>query len=144
MLEEATISTPRWHKNKHYFIDRTQQAKQLEFDRYQSFMRVDTPNITLHDNQIMFSDDRLNQAKYGYLVDYNVDHFQTNFDDATYSMCAINGYVNYTTDGLIENLVRSCDFIDIRLLMISTVHFRGKWKVIRPNTICMNVFIPKS
>lgn len=117
------------HNDKHYFIEQTMEEKQLRFDRYQSYMRIDTPNLTLQDNQIMFSDKHLNQQKYRYLVDYNIDHFQTNFTDTAYSTCAINGYVNYTTDGLIPNLVRPCDFINVRLLLISTIQFRGKWMV---------------
>lgn len=131
MLDESTLITPsqRRGRNKYYFNDRTKEAKQLEFDRYRSFMRIKTPNVSVHDIQLMFSDVTIPEYLYEYLPEFNVEHYQTDFRDVNYSLCVINGYVNYITDGVIEHVVQPRDFFNTQLLLISTTDFQGKWKV---------------
>lgn len=61
--------------------------------------------------------------------DYQVDHLPVNFRVPTEAAKNINGYVESRTQGKIKHVVNSADLDQIQLLLISSIFFRGQWKV---------------
>lgn len=129
-IAEATATSNIGHELKRVLGHLVEQEKILEAcARYDAFMNVQTNDIRLQAQQHMFSDKNLNSQQIYQLVRYKIDHFQVDFRNVNDAVCVINGFVNFSTDGLVPKLVNWYELSDVKVLMTSTVQFSGKWRV---------------
>lgn len=61
--------------------------------------------------------------------DYNSQLVAVDFQDINSTYTKINDYINSATNGLIPHTVNPQDFIDPHLIMISSLYFKGQWRV---------------
>lgn len=54
---------------------------------------------------------------------------QVNYRQTLEAQSHINGYVAKATKGMIDYLVNERDLLDAHLVLISTIFFKGQWKV---------------
>lgn len=70
--------------------------------------------------------------------DYNSQLIAVNFQDINETFTKINEYVSRATNGLISHTVNPQDFVDPHLIMISSLYFKGQWRVSKMITyICV-------
>lgn len=61
--------------------------------------------------------------------DYNSALIPVDFDDVNNTFTKINEDIRVATRGLIPYTVTPQDFLDANILMVSSLYFKGKWKV---------------
>lgn len=61
--------------------------------------------------------------------DYSSALIPVNFDDVNNTFAKINEDIRQATRGLLPYTVTPQDFQDANILMISSLYFKGKWKV---------------
>ena len=71
--------------------------------------------------------------------DYNSALIPVDFDDVNNTFTKINSDIREATRGLIQYTVTPQDFQDANVLMISSLYFKGKWKVSNLN-ILLRIF----
>ena len=61
--------------------------------------------------------------------DYNSALIPVDFADVNNTFTKINSDIREATRGLIQHTVTPQDFQDANILMVSSLYFKGKWKV---------------
>lgn len=95
-------------------------------------LHVQTANVQVTSSQILFSDkNRPIDPEYAYKLDhfYAADHMPVNFYNVAEAYNVINQYVSERTNGQIPRIVNMDDLREAQMLSISTLFFRGQWKV---------------
>lgn len=95
-------------------------------------LHVQTDNVQVTSSQILFSDkNRPIDPEYAYKLDhfYAADHMPVNFYNVAEAYNVINQYVSERTNGQIPRIVNMDDLREAQMLSISTLFFRGQWKV---------------
>lgn len=109
------------------FVDLRQAYKQ-----FQRLLLVNTSTVQLAVNQALFSDlNRPLENDYANILsyDYEADHIPINFQVPAYAVQRINDHISYRTQGKIRDVVKPEDLLETQLLLISSIFFKGKWKV---------------
>lgn len=96
-------------------------------------LNIQAPNVEVTSSQMLFSDkNRPIESEYAFKLDhfYAADHMPINFYNAVEAYNVINQYVSARTKGQIPKIVNMDDLREAQMLSISTLFFRGQWKVI--------------
>lgn len=96
------------------------------------FFRVNTSTIELAVEQAMFSDkNRPVERDYEdkLLRVYEADIVPIDFHDNIAAYYDINDYVELKTHGKISKIVQPEDLLDLQMVLISAIFFKGEWKV---------------
>lgn len=91
-----------------------------------------TKKIELHTNQVIFSDQmRLVDFKFQSKLEnyYNADYVSVNLSNIVETNDQINNYVSQRTHGKFNNVFDLDDLSAAQMLLISTIYFKGTWKV---------------
>lgn len=83
-------------------------------------------------NQALFADgQRPIETSYIQLLttDYQTDYVTVDFEAADDAAKTINHHIRNKTHGKIQQLVKAADLFGTHLLLSSTIHFNGPWKV---------------
>lgn len=105
----------------------------MSYRQIDKSLNVNTSSVEVAANQVLFSDkNRPVDFDYAYKLDnyYTVDHFPVDFHNTVDTCNKINNYVNEKTHGRIAKIVNMDDLRDAQMLQISTLFFRGQWKVV--------------
>lgn len=95
-------------------------------------LNIRASNVQVTSSQVLFSDkNRPIDPEYAYKLDhfYAADHMPVNFYNVVEAYNVINQYVNERTNGQIPKIVNMDDLREAQMLSISTLFFRGQWKV---------------
>lgn len=104
----------------------------VHFIQYYKIFRVNTTTIELAVEQVMFSDkNRPVERDYEdkLLRVYEADIVPIDFHDNTAAYYDINDYVEAKTHGKISKIVQPEDLLDLQMVLISAIFFKGEWKV---------------
>lgn len=96
-----------------------------------SYLRLDTPTIKVASMQTLFTD--VNQPvnhDFQAVVEreYGADIFPIDFHDPIKAATVINNEVRNATRNLIQHAVAPQDLEDAKLLLLSSLFFKGQWK----------------
>lgn len=102
------------------------------YKQFQRLLLVNTSTVQLAVNQALFSDlNRPLENDYANILsyDYEADHIPINFHVPAYAVKRINDHISYRTQGKIQDVVKPEDLLETQLLLISSIFFKGQWKV---------------
>lgn len=103
-----------------------------QYPEFRQQIMVNTSGVELDVNQAIFSDsNRQVHPEYLNLIQryYGVDYIPITSLSSTEAAKTINKYISDKTHGKIKNVVKSGDLNDIRLMLTSTIFFKGQWTV---------------
>lgn len=102
------------------------------YKQFQRLLLVNTTTVQLAVNQALFSDlNRPVENDYANILsyDYEADHIPINFQNPALAVQRINDHISFRTQGKIRDVVKPEDLLETQLLLISSIFFKGKWKV---------------
>lgn len=102
------------------------------YKQFQRLLLVNTTTVQLAVNQALFSDlNRPVENDYAVTLsyEYEADHIPINFQNPALAVQQINGHISYRTQGKIRDVIKPEDLLETQLLLISSIFFKGKWKV---------------
>lgn len=104
----------------------------IAYKQFQRLLLVNTTTVQLAVNQALFSDiNRPLENEYANILsyDYEADHIPVNFQVPAYAAKRINDHISYRTQGKIPYAVKPDDLLEAQLLLVSSIFFKGQWKV---------------
>lgn len=104
----------------------------LSYRDLRSHLFSNSTGCGLNVNQALFADrQRPIETSYIQLLttDYQTDYIPVDFQTVDDAAKTINNHIRNRTLGKIQQLVNPSDLIDTHLLLSSTIHFNGAWKV---------------
>lgn len=96
------------------------------------FLSINTNTVEVTSFQAIFPDlNKPTNRTYQSILRkyYETDVVQVNYRQTLEAQSHINGYVAKATKGMIDYLVNERDLLDAHLVLISTIFFKGQWKV---------------
>ena len=102
------------------------------YHHVQKALVVNTTTVELSVIQALFSDvNRPLDSEYNDKLEniYHADHVPVNFYDTAGAYNQINSYVDRQTHGKITKIVNTDDLRDAQMVLISSIFFKGQWKV---------------
>lgn len=102
------------------------------YKQFQRLLLVNTTTVQLAVNQALFSDlNRPLENGYANILsyDYEADHIPINFQIPATAVQRINDHISYRTQGKIRDVIKPEDLLETQLLLISSIFFKGQWKV---------------
>lgn len=93
---------------------------------------ANTSTVQLVENQVLYSDTNrpLKEDYISILRDvYEAEQIPLSFRMPASAVQAINDHIDIRTQGKIRDMVKPTDLFDAQLLLISSIYFKGKWKV---------------
>lgn len=96
------------------------------------YLLQQTEGVQLDLNSAIFTtnDQNLNRGYQNMVKNfYGVDIMPTNFNNVAEAVNSINSYVAAATQNRIKNFVSVDDVVNAEIMMISTLFFKGKWKI---------------
>ncbi|KAK5639320.1 hypothetical protein RI129_011812 [Pyrocoelia pectoralis] len=102
------------------------------YKSFTKYLQQKTEDVQLDLNGAIFTtkEQNLNRA-YQTLVKsfYGVDIMPTNFTNLKEAVTMINAYVSQATKNRIRNFVKLDDVINAEIMLVSTLFFKGRWKI---------------
>lgn len=108
------------------------QYMRSQYPAFRQQLMVNTSTVELDMNQAIFAaSNRQVHPEYLHLIQryYGVDYVPITSLSSTEAAKTINNYISGKTHGKIKNVVKPGDLNDVRLMLTSTIFFKGQWTV---------------
>lgn len=108
------------------------QYMRSQYPEFREQLMVNTSNVELDVNQAIFADTNSQvHPEYLNLIHryYGVDYIPITSLSSTAAAKTINKYVADKTHDKVKNVVKPGDLNDVRLMLTSTIFFKGQWTV---------------
>lgn len=114
------------------------QYMRSQYPEFRQQLMVNISTVELDVNQAIFADsNRHVHPEYLNLIHrfYGVDYVPITSLSSTEAANTINNYIQEKTHGKIKNVVKPGDLNDLRLMLTSTIFFKGQWTVCQNNLL---------